>query len=138
MAKDERYKSDGSDQYGRPKTKITGIDSYLANPTTGVSKGYLAPLDIGFSLFDERKFNKGPLSKDEKASRSKMNADAKEKGKYMKAALSKAAQKAKPVKPTPKPPMTKNAPMPGKPDYNTKNAPMPNKSKTNKKYYGGA
>lgn len=133
MAKDERYKSDGNDQYGRPKTKITGIDSYLANPTTGVSKGYLAPLDLPFSLFDERKFNKGPLSKDEKASRSKMNADAKEKGKYMKSALAKAAQKAKP-KPKPTAPGTKNAPMPGKPDYNTKNVPMPNKSK---KYSAG-
>lgn len=134
MAKDERFKSDGTDQYGRPKTKMGALDAYMFNPAKyGASKGYLAPLDLPLSLFGETKLDKGPLSKDEKASRSKMNADAKEKGKYMKSALAKAAQKAKP-KPKPTAPGTKNVPMPGKPDYNTKNVPMPNKSK---KYSAG-
>lgn len=149
MAKNEKFKSDGTDQYGRPKTKMNSIDAYfLNNVKYGAGKGYYAPLDLPLSLFGETKLENGPLYRDEKASRSKMNADAKEKGKYMKAALAKAAQKAKPAKPTPKPPVTKtptptapptkSPPKPGKPDYKTKDVPMPNKSKTKKKYSTGA
>jgi hypothetical protein len=99
MAKDERYKSDGNDQYGRPKTKISNFDSYMSDPRTGVSKGYLAPLDFPFSIFGERKVDNGPLSKDEKASRSKLNANAKEQGKYMKLARMKAEKKVSKPKP---------------------------------------
>jgi hypothetical protein len=128
MAKDDRYKSDGNDQYGRPKTKISNLDSYMADPRTGVSGGYLAPLDLPFSVWGERKIDNGPLSKDEKSSRRKMNADAMEKGKYMKLAQMKA-EKKKPKPPTPKPTPE------SKPKY--KNVPMPNKSDSKKKYYGG-
>lgn len=143
MAKNEKFKPDGFDQYGRPKTKMNAIDAYfLNNVKYGAGKGYYAPLDLPLSLFGETKLENGPLYRDEKASRSKLNAAAKEKGKYMKSALAKAAQKAKPAEPTsppprsknpaPKPPVTKAPPKPGKPDYKTKDVPMPNKSKTKK------
>jgi hypothetical protein len=123
MAKDERYKSDGNDQYGRPKSKISNFDSYMNDPRTGVSKGYLAPLDLPFSIFGERKIDNGPLSKDEKASRRKLNANAKEQGKYMKLAQMKAEKKS--TKPKLSAPKVKENPMPSKPDYK-------------KKYYSGA
>ena len=120
---DNKYKRDGNDQYGRPKYKINNLDAYMKNPT----KGVFTPLDIGFSLFGEQKVENGPLTESEKASRSKLNADAKEKGKYLKLAAMKAAEKAK-AKPKP------SNPMPSKPNYKEKYKTIPIKPNYKEKY----
>lgn len=145
--KDKRYKLDGVDEYGRPKYKISNFDAYMKDPRTGISGGYLAPLDLPFSLFGERKIKNAPPTKKEMTSINKRKSDLQAERARLKQflktnALSNAAEKAKPAKPTsppprsknpaPKPPVTKAPPKPGKPDYNTKNVPMPNKTKTKK------
>jgi len=142
-----------TDQYGRPIKRESNLDSYLYDPTSGVSKGYLAPLDIVFSLFGDREVPRPDLTPKERAAYIKKNNDSNRilRDKAKKDAIAKAVKEA--AKPAPKPvPRTKGgpiapskpgvgkipAPLPTKPDIKTKNAPMPYNKKTYVPHYGKA
>jgi hypothetical protein len=153
--KDDKYKLDGVDEYGRPKYKISNFDAYMKDARSGVSNGYLVPLDFPFSIWGERKIKNAPPTKKEMISINKRKADLKanlarlKAEKKMNAELN-AKDKPKPSAPKPTQPNIKGKPTPSGPDSkptpkptpeskpNYKNAPMPNKSGSKKKYYGKA
>lgn len=137
---DKKRKDRAFDQYGREKirydeTKESGVfgsslNSLRSNFWFNIDKFGLSRLLLEMNAKGKPEFVNNPLSKDEKASRAKSNADAKELGKYMNLAKMKAKMKVEKKKPKPE------AAKPSKPKY--KDTPIPDKSDFGKKYYGKA
>lgn len=117
-----------ADQYGRPIEERSNLERYLSNPTSGVTKGVYAPLDLPFSLFGSTRMDNGPLSDKERSERKRLNAAQKEMGNKMKLARMKAEMKPKP-KPKPEMPREKSI----VPPVNKKSAPPVNKGELNPK-----